>query len=120
MLKNRRLAKSISDVSLGEFVRQITYKAEWFGKTIVFVNRWYPSSKTCYHCGYINQALTLNDREWLCPRCGKKLNRDFNASQNIKKEGLKIVGITRLACGANVKPVLIGNLCRNKKPLNKG
>jgi len=104
MLKNRRLAKSIADVSLYGFVRQITYKGEWAGRTVIFVDRWYPSSKTCFHCGFVNQNLTLNDREWVCPKCGRKLDRDFNASQNIKQEGLKIVGTTRLACGEDARP----------------
>lgn len=104
MLKNRRLAKSVADVSLYEFVRQITYKGEWAGRTVIFVDRWYPSSKTCFYCGFVNQNLTLNDREWACPKCDRKLDRDFNASQNIKQEGLKIVGTTRLACGEDARP----------------
>ena len=104
MMKNRRLAKSIADVSLYEFVRQITYKAGWFGRTVIFVDRWYPSSKTCSHCGFVNQNLTLADREWECPSCNRKLDRDFNASQNILREGLKSVGITQLACGEDIRP----------------
>ena len=85
MMKNRKLAKSIADVSLYEFVRQITYKAGWVGRAVIFIDMWYPSSKTCSHCGFVNQNLTLADREWECPRCGKVLDRDFNASQNIKQ-----------------------------------
>lgn len=104
MMKNRRLSKSIADVSFYEFARQIQYKSEWCGRTIIFVDRWYPSSKTCHECSFVNQGLTLNDREWDCPRCGKHLNRDFNAALNIKQEGLKTVGTTGLACGENVRP----------------
>lgn len=104
MLKNRRLAKSIADVSLYEFVRQITYKAEWAGRTVVFVDRWYPSSKTCFHCGFVNQGLTLEDREWVCPKCGRKLDRDLNASRNIKQEGNKTLGTRGLACGEEARP----------------
>lgn len=103
MLKNRRLAKSVADVSLYEFVRQITYKAEWAGRTVVFVDRWYPSSKTCFHCGFVNQNLTLNDREWECPSCGRVLDRDFNASQNIEREGKRTVGTTELACREDIR-----------------
>ena len=103
-MKNRRLAKSITDVSLYEFVRQITYKSEWVGRTVIFVDRWYPSSKTCSHCGFVNQNLTLADREWECPQCHRKLDRDFNASQNILREGQRSVGITQLACGEDTRP----------------
>jgi putative transposase len=105
MLKNRKLAKSVADVSLYEFVRQITYKSEWYGRQVIFIDRWYPSSKTCNHCGFVNQGLTLNDREWECPKCHKMLDRDFNASQNIKQEGLNTVGTTGIqACGEDARP----------------
>jgi putative transposase len=104
MMKNRRLAKSVADVSFYEFARQIQYKSEWHGRTVIFVDRWYPSSKTCNECSFVNQGLTLEDREWDCPRCGSHLDRDFNAAKNIKREGLKTVGITELACGEDVRP----------------
>ena len=103
MIKNKKLAKSIADVSFCEFARQIHYKSEWYGRTVVFVDRWYPSSKACNKCNFINQNLSLNDREWDCPRCNSHLDRDFNAALNIKQEGLKTVGITGLACGDNIK-----------------
>jgi putative transposase len=117
MLKNHKLAKSIADVSLYEFVRQITYKGEWAGRTIVFVDRWYPSSKTCFHCGFVNQNLTLNDREWKCPQCGRKLDRDFNASQNIEQEGKRTVGITGLVCGENIRPLIRRHFSMKQKTL---
>jgi len=107
MLKNRKLAKSVADVSFYEFVRQITYKSEWYGRTVIQVDRWYPSSKTCFHCGFVNQNLTLADRDWDCPRCGHKLDRDFNAAKNIEREGLRLntVGTTGIeACGEDVRP----------------
>ena len=91
MIKNRKLSKHISDASWGMFVRFVEYKADWNDKTVVKINRWYPSSKTCNVCGYINQDLNLSDREWTCKN-GHKLDRDLNASQNILKEGLKIYG----------------------------
>lgn len=107
MLKNRKLAKSVADVSFCEFVRQITYKSEWYGRTAILIDRWYPSSKTCYQCHFVNQDLTLNDRDWDCPRCGKHLDRDLNAAKNIEREGLRLntVGTTEIqACGENARP----------------
>jgi len=91
MIKNRKLSKHIADASWGTFVRFVEYKANWNDKTVIKINRWYPSSKTCNVCGYINQDLNLSDREWTCKN-GHKLDRDLNASQNILKEGLKIYG----------------------------
>lgn len=107
MLRNRKLAKSVADVSFYEFVRQIQYKSEWHGRTAILIDRWYPSSKTCHHCNFVNQDLTLNDRDWDCPRCEKHLNRDFNAAKNIEREGLRLntVGTTEIqACGENARP----------------
>ena len=88
MMKNRKLSKSIWDCSLYELVRQITYKSKWYGREFLQVSRWFPSSKTCGNCGYINDALTLNDREWQCPRCEIKHYRDRNAACNILRQGL--------------------------------
>jgi len=91
MMKNHKLAQAFSDVSLGTFYTMLEYKANWNDKTIVKIDRFFPSSKTCNVCDYINQDLTLKDREWTCIGCGTKHNRDFNASINIKKQGLKIL-----------------------------
>jgi len=107
MLKNRKLAKSVADVSFYEFARQINYKASWYGRTVIQVDRWYPSSKTCFHCGFVNQDLTLANRGGDCPRCSRKLDRDLNAARNIKREGLRsnTVGTTEIeACGEDVRP----------------
>lgn len=90
MVKNHKLAKHISDVSWGTFVRLIEYKADWNDKKIVKINRFYPSSKTCGECGWINQDLNLSMREWTCKN-GHVLDRDLNAANNILKEGLKII-----------------------------
>jgi putative transposase len=90
MVKNHKLAKHISDASWGTFVRLLEYKADWNNKQIVKINRWYPSSKTCCECGWINQDLNLSIREWTCKN-GHKLDRDLNAAKNILKEGLKII-----------------------------
>lgn len=107
MLKNRKLAKSVADVSFFEFVRQITYKAEWHDRQLIQVDRWYPSSKTCNSCGFVNQDLTLSDRNWACPSCKKMLDRDRNAAMNILQEGqrLNTVGTTEVkACGEDARP----------------
>ena len=92
MVKNRNLAESICEMNFGEFRRMLEYKAQWYNRKIVFVDRFYPSSKTCHNCGYINKSLTLNDRQWVCPQCGEVIERDYNAALNILDEGLKIIG----------------------------
>ena len=91
MMKNHKLAKSILEMNFGEFRRILEYKARWYNRKIVFVDRFYPSSKKCHNCGYINKILTLNDRQWICPNCGKLINRDYNAALNILDECLRII-----------------------------
>ena len=92
MVKNHNLAESISEMNFGEFRRMLEYKAEWYNRSIVFVNRFYPSSKTCHACGYINKGLKLCDRQWICPQCGEVVERDYNAAMNILDEGMRIIG----------------------------
>ena len=92
MVKNHNLAESICEMNFGEFRRMLEYKAQWYNRKIVFVNRFYPSSKTCHNCGYNNKSLTLNDRQWICPQCGEVIERDYNAALNILDEGLRIIG----------------------------
>ena len=82
MLGNRRLARAISDAGFAEFLRQIGYKAQWYGAKVWAADRWYPSSKTCSDCGVVNQALTLSDRVWVC-LCGTEHHRDVNAARNL-------------------------------------
>lgn len=91
MLKNSRLAKHISDVSWGKFVNMLEYKADWYGKTVVKVDRFYSSSKICSVCGNKNKSLLLKDREWTCSSCGTHLDRDINAAINILEEGLRVL-----------------------------
>ena len=92
MVKNRRLARSISDASWGEFRRQLRYKAQWYGKTLVEVDRFYPSSQTCSSCGAIWPGTKdLSVREWECPECGAVHDRDVNAARNILQEGLRLI-----------------------------
>ena len=93
MLKNHNLARSIQELSLNRFKNMLTYKANWYGREIIEIDRFYPSSKLCSNCGYKNNKLTLNDRSWKCPVCGVIHNRDLNAAINIKKEGLRILSI---------------------------
>ena len=91
MLKNHKLAESIQEMNFGEFKRILEYKAKWYNRRIVFVNRFYPSSKTCNNCGYIYKQLKLSDRQWICPECGQLIERDYNAALNILAEGLRII-----------------------------
>lgn len=89
MMSNHKLAKSIQDLSLYEFRRQLEYKCKWYGRQLIIIDRFYPSSKTCHNCGYIYKGLRLSDREWICPHCNKIIDRDYNAAQNILDEGLR-------------------------------
>ena len=91
MVKNRRLAKAISDSSWKKFITMLTYKADWYGKRLVKIARWYPSSKTCSGCGHVlgKGELTLAMRQWQCPCCKVSNDRDINASTNILNEGLR-------------------------------
>jgi putative transposase len=91
MLKNHCLAKAIADVSWFELTRQLEYKAKWNERNFVQIDRWFPSSKTCNVCNFINQNLQLKDRTWTCPGCKTILDRDLNAAKNILKQGLKIL-----------------------------
>ncbi len=99
MIQNHHLAKSIADVSWGELVRQLEYKATWYGRTVVKIDKFYPSSQRCHDCGHIMPKMPLNVREWTCPECGNEHDRDINAAQNILAVGLAV-----LACGEAVRP----------------
>jgi putative transposase len=99
MVKNRPLAKAISDVGWSEFVSLLSYKADWYGRTLVKIDRWYPSSKRCFDCGHLLDSLTLDVREWTCPECGVSHDRDINAANNILMAGQAIS-----ACGEAVRP----------------
>jgi transposase, IS605 OrfB family, central region len=87
-LLKSRLAKSISDSGWSKFVTYLKYKAEWYGRAFVQVDRFFPSSKLCHHCGYKKEDLALNERMWCCPSCGAAHDRDVNASVNLYLVGL--------------------------------
>lgn len=84
MMKNKHLSNSIQSAAWSEFVRQLKYKSDWYGKNVIFIGRFEPSSKTCSKCGYVKPDLQLSEREWVCPKCGEKHDRDVNAAINIK------------------------------------
>ena len=116
MVRNHSLAKHIADVSWGEIFRQLEYKAEWYGRTFVKIDRFYPSSKRCSGCGYILDKLPVSIRAWTCPKCDAVHDRDHNAAINIVAAGQAV-----LACGSGVRPkrtaVRKGNRSRSRNRL---
>jgi putative transposase len=121
MVKNHNLAQAINDVSWSTFVSMLEYKAEWYGKNILRIGRFAPSSKTCSCCGYINKKLTLKDRKWTCPKCNSVLDRDVNASINIKSFALKnhLSGEHTLKNQGKL-PTLVGALTLEAQPIASG
>ena len=118
MVKNHKLAQSISDAGWSTFVTMLEYKAEWYGKNILKIGRFEPSSKLHANCGHINKELTLSDREWTCPKCGEVVSRDLNAAINIKSFALKNIlsGTDRKNQGE--LPTLVGVLIPEAHPIS--
>jgi len=120
MVKNHCLAQSISDAGWSTFVSMLEYKSEWYGKNIIQIGRFEPSSKLHANCGYINKNLNLSDREWTCPKCGEVVYRDLNAAINIKSFALKNIlsGTDRKNQGK--LPTLVGALTLEAHPIAFG
>ena len=100
MVRNHHLARAISDAAWWQLRAMLAYKCQWYGRDLVVISRWYPSSKTCSACGRTAAGLPLGVREWECGHCGTRHDRDINAAVNIRAAGLAV-----LACGAGVRPV---------------
>jgi putative transposase len=115
-LARTKLAKSFTDAAMGEFRRQLTYKATWNCKHAVVIDRYFPSFKRCNACGALNEALTLSDRHWVCG-CGVVHDRDLNAARNIRDEGLRTLAVgqteSQNAQGASVRPGMSRLLASN-------
>ena len=111
MLHHPTLAKAIADVGWGELVRQLEYKAAWYGRELITIDRWYPSSKTCSACGHVLDSLDLDCRAWMCPACGVHHDRDINAAKSVLAEGLRQSAQEHgaAACGGDVRANLDGN-----------
>jgi putative transposase len=104
MVRNRHLARAISGCGWGEFRRQLDYKCQRYGRRLVVIDRWYPSSKTCSACGHLLASLGLSTRHWSCPSCGARHDRDINAAKNILAAGRAVArGSPGDACGAEVR-----------------
>jgi putative transposase len=99
MTRNRRLARAITDAAWGELRAMLAYKCDWYGRELVVIDRWYPSSKICSTCGHVAASLPLSTRQWDCHNCGARHDRDVNAALNIRAAGLAV-----LACGAGARP----------------
>jgi putative transposase len=113
MVRNRRLARSLSDSGLAELRRQLTYKTTWYGSRLVVADRFYPSSKTCSACGWVKAKLTLAERTFTCEACGLRLNRDLNAARNLAKLAQHVAQSgweTQNARGADRKPQPAGQV----------
>ncbi|GHO79565.1 transposase [Ktedonobacter sp. SOSP1-85] len=115
MMQHPTLAKAIADVGWGEFVRQLEYKAAWYGRTLIKIDRFYPSSKTCSCCRHVIDSLDLDVREWTCSMCGTHHDRDQNAAKSILAEGLRWLAEEHAAtaCGGAIRPNLNGNQGRH-------
>lgn len=96
MIKNHKLARSLQELSLYRFKEILRYKSKWYGRDLIEIDKWFPSSKLCSNCGYKNSKLTLKDRTWTCPECGESHDRDYNAAINIRNEGLRILNVKQI------------------------
>lgn len=117
MMKNHKLANSISDASWCKLKQMLNYKCQWYGRELKVIDRFFPSSKTCNECGYILEKLPLNIRSWKCPICGQDHDRDINAAKNILAAGHVVY-----VCGGSVrlKDTLVSNaISKETENLNR-
>ena len=109
MMQNREMFEHIADAAFGTFLRQLEYKCEYYGKTLIRVPRYFASTKICNICGYKNNKIRLSDRRWTCPVCGVRHDRDLNAANNILESGIQIymeaMGTSPVVCGDSISPV---------------
>lgn len=105
MIRNPTLSKAIADAGWGEFVRQLAYKADWAGRSLVAIDQWFPSSKRCSGCGHTLSSMPLSIRQWDCPECGMSHDRDINAATNIKAAGLAVLALGENVSGIGQVPV---------------
>ena len=105
MIRNPKLSKAIADAGWGEFVRQLAYKAEWAGRSLVAIDQWFPSTKRCSGCGHTLSSLPLSVRNWSCPECGAHHDRDHNAAINIKAAGLAVLALGENVSGTGPVPL---------------
>lgn len=116
MLKNHSLAKSISNCSWGELIRQFKYKSDWNNRVFIQVDRFFPSSKMCSDCGFVLEDLPLNTRTWTCPVCKTIHDRDINAAINIKKQGINLMSGCGTQSDSKQKRVESLRVRKAKKP----
>ena len=114
MVKNHKLSKAISEVAWSSFVTKLKYKAQWYGKELVVIDRFYPSSKTCSCCDNVKESLSLEERTWTCSKCNTIHDRDVNASKNILRRALAIQssGTEDYRNGAKVRPEVVSKATR--------
>ena len=114
MIKNHKLAQAISDVSWGSLISMLKYKANWHGRQIIEISRWYPSSKTCNECLHLMPSMDLSIREWDCPSCGAHHDRDVNAAKNILRQGLNLMSGSGIESDSKQKlgeaPTIVGSM----------
>ena len=116
MIKNRKLSRSIGDAAWGEMLAFLEYKCDWYGRTLVKIDRFFPSSKRCNHCGFIMDKLPLDIRAFDCPSCETKgIDRDINAGKNILAAGLAVI-----VCGSDVRPDRHSSKGQLRKTRNAG
>jgi putative transposase len=119
MVRNRRLARVLSDTGMAELRRQLTYKTTWYGSRLVVADRFYPSSKTCSACGWVKAKLTLAERTFTCEDCGLCTDRDMNAARNLAKLAQHVAQSgweTQNARGADRKTQLAGQMAMKREP----